>query len=154
MLKRFTSLALASLAIASPVQANELKDYIYSNEVLAEVHNSGTTIRFIDDSCSKPILGSYTRNSDVMVLCLANHTSIPQLADTIRHETIHIMQMCLGRPLMTFQQVANLAEPQDYEFMHGYHNTTHHHELEANIAARDLNDSQVVNFFKQACYES
>ena len=154
MFKRLSSIALAALAVASPVHANELKDYIYSNEVLAEVHNSGTTIKFKDPSCSRPILGSYTRNSDVMVLCLANHRSIPQLADTIRHETIHIMQMCLNSTIMTFQQVANLAEPQDYEFMNGYHNTTHHHELEANIGARDLSDSQVVKFFKQACYEA
>ena len=154
MFKRFSSIALTLLAISSPVHANELKDYIYSNKVLAEVHTSGTTIRFKDESCSRPILGSYTHNTDVMVLCLANHNSIPQLADTIRHETIHIMQMCLGRPIMTFQQVANLAEPQDYEFMTGYHNTTHHHELEANIGARDLSDTQVVKFFKEACYKS
>ena len=120
MFKRLSSIALAALAVASPVHANELEDYIYSNEVLAEVHHSGTTIKFKDESCSRPILGSYTHDSDVMVLCLANHSSIPQLADTIRHETIHIMQMCLGRPIMSFEQVANIAEPQDYQFMHGY----------------------------------
>ena len=153
MLKRFTSLALASLAIASPVQANELKNYIYSNEVLAEVHNSGTTIKFKDSSCNKQILGSYTRSTDVMVLCLGNHPNFSELGDTIRHETVHIMQMCLGRPIMSFQQVANLAESQDYRFMEGYSHSSHHHELEANIGARGLTDAQIVEHFKTACYD-
>ena len=152
MIQRLSSIALALLAISSPVQANELEKYIYSNPVLEEVHNSGTTIRFKDSSCSKSILGSYNHKTDVMVLCLANHQSIPQLGDTIRHETVHIMQGCLGRPIMSFQQVANVAQPTDYQFMKGYGNRSHHHELEANIAARELTDLQIVKFFKQACY--
>lgn len=152
MIKRLSSVALALLAIASPVHANEIEDYIYSNVVLKEVYRSGTTIKFKDPSCERPILGSYTHKTDVMVICLANHRSFPQLADTIRHETVHIMQRCLGRPIMSFQEVANVAQPTDYQFMKGYSNHSHHHELEANIAARELSDQQIVKSFKEICY--
>ena len=152
MFKRFSSLALAALAVASPVHANELKDYLYSNEVLAEVHRSGTTIKFKDESCSKGIYGSYTRDTDIMVLCIRNHSDIPELADTIRHETQHIIQSCVGGPVLTFEQVARYAQPSDYKSMHGYGTYSQHHELEAFIAAREINDVQMVQNFKDACY--
>ena len=151
MFKRFSSALLVVLAIATPAQANQLKDYIYSNQVLDIVNKSGTTIAFKDESCNERVLGSYNRRTDKMVLCLANHSSYEELADTIRHETVHIMQACLGRPIMSFQEVANIAKPEDYKFTGGYNNVHHHHELEANIAARGLSDLEVVEFFKQAC---
>ena len=151
MFKRFSSALLVALAIATPAQANQLKNYIYSNKVLDIVYKSGTKIIFKDESCNKNILGSYNKRTDKMVLCLENHSGYAQLADTIRHETVHIMQACLGRPIMSFQQVAKLAEPKDYNFMGGYNNVQHHHELEANIGARGLTDLEVVQFFKQSC---
>ena len=84
MFKRLSTLLLASLAVSSPVQANELKDYIYSHPVLAEVNSSGTTIVFKDPSCEQGIYGSYTPKTDVMVLCLSNHPDFEELGDTIR----------------------------------------------------------------------
>ena len=153
MFKRFTSLALATFALASPVQANELKDYIYSNQVLAEVHRSGTTIKFKGESCDRGAFGSYTPSTDVMVLCLANHSDFPELADTIRHETQHIIQMCFGGPVLSFEQVATFAKPSDYKNMHGYGTYDQHHELEAFIAARELSDTAIVQNFKDACYK-
>ena len=152
MFKRLT-IALAALAISSPVQANALKDYIYSNQVLAEVHRSGTTIKFQGESCDKGAYGSYSPSKDIMVLCLKNHTDLPELADTIRHETQHVIQMCFGGPVLSFEQVATFAKPSDYKNMHGYGTYSQHHELEAFIAAREVSDTQMVQNFKDACYK-
>ena len=154
MFKRLSSALLTAIALGSPVTANELKDYIYSNPVLAEVHKSGTSIVFKDPSCERGIFGSYTPKTDVMVLCLSNHPSFAELGDTIRHETVHIIQTCIGGPVMSFEQVASYAKPQDYKAMHSYGTHSHHHEIEANIAARSMTDIQVVSSFKDACYDN
>ncbi len=154
MFKRLSSALLTAIALGSPVTANELEEYIYSNPVLAEVHRSGTTIQFKDPSCERGIYGSYTPKTDVMVLCLANHPSFAELGDTIRHETVHIIQTCIGGPVMSFEQVASYAKPQDYKAMHNYGTHSHHHEIEANIAARSMTDLQVVSSFKDACYDN
>ena len=154
MFKRLSSVLLATIALASPVTANELEDYLYSNPVLAEVHRSGTTIRFKDPSCAKGIFGSYTQSKDVMVLCLTNHPSYAELGDTIRHETVHIIQMCLGGPVMTFEAVAKYAQPSDYKAMNSYSTHSHHHEIEANMAARNMSDDRIVTAFKDACYKN
>ena len=154
MFKRLSSALLTAITLGSPVAANELKDYLYSNPVLAEVHKSGTTIRFKDPSCEKGIFGSYTPKTDVMVICLANHPDYAELGDTIRHETVHIIQTCIGGPVLSFEQVASYAKPQDYKAMHSYGTHSHHHEIEANIAARSMTDLQIVSSFKDACYEN
>ena len=153
MFKRLTTL-IATLALATPAQANPVEDYIYSNVVLAEVHRSGTTIKFKDERCEQGIYGSYTPDTDVMVICVANHSDFPELADTIRHETQHVIQMCFGGPVMSFEQVATFAKPQDYKNMHGYGTYSQHHELEAFIAAREVSDANMVQNFKDACYEN
>ena len=153
MFKRLSSALLAAIALGSPVTANELEDYIYSNPVLAEVNRSGTTIRFKDPSCNEGIFGSYTPKTDVMVLCLTNHPDFAELGDTIRHETVHIIQMCNGGPVMSFESVAKYAQPSDYKAMHGYGTHSHHHEIEANMAARNMTDLEVVSSFKNACYK-
>jgi hypothetical protein len=154
MFKRFTSIALATFALASPVQANVVEDYIYSNPVLAEVHNSGTKIKFVDESCSKGIYGSYTPNTDIMVLCIRNHSDLTELGDTIRHETQHIIQTCFGGPVLSFEQVVSFAKPSDYKNMHGYGTHSQHHEMEAFIASRGVSDANMVQNFKDACYKS
>ena len=153
MIKRLSSVLLTAIALGSPVTANELKDYLYSNPILAEVHRSGTTIKFTDPSCARGIFGSYTPSKDVMVLCLSNHPNYAELGDTIRHETVHIIQMCNGGPLMSFEQIASYAQPTDYKAMNNYSTHSHHHEIEANLAARNMNDSQIVTAFKNACYK-
>ena len=152
MIKRLSSI-VAALAIASPAFANATEDYIYSNVVLKEVHRSGTKILFKDPSCSKGIFGSYTRRTDVMVLCIANHPNFAELGDTIRHETAHIIQSCVGGPVMSFESIAKYAKPHDYRVMHSYANHSHHHEIEANLVARTMSDYQVVTSFKDACYD-
>ena len=147
-------IAVAALAIASPVQANAITDYLQSNPVLKEVHNSGTVIKFKDPSCNKNILGSYDMEKDDMVICVKNHVGFAQLADTIRHETINVIQMCMGGPVLPLSKLAKLAKPMDWAFVDGYDNHSHHHhELEARLGARELSDAQVVTNLKEACYD-
>jgi len=152
MIKRLT-IAIAAILSMSPVaKANVVEDYIYSNPVLEAVHNSGTTIKFTSDRCETgKIYGSYNSTTDTMVLCLKNHPNLAELGDTIRHETIHIIQMCHGGPILGIKKLTEFAKPTDWSFIAQYPTSVHHIELEANIGARTLTDAQVVSNFMKAC---
>ena len=151
MIKRLAIAAIAALSLSPVAKANVVEDYIYSNPVLEAVHSSGTRILFKDPSCSKNIYGSYNSETDVMVLCVANHPHLAELGDTIRHETMHIIQMCHGGPVLSLTQLFRMAEPTDHEFISQYDHIKQHIELEANIAARELTDSQITEHFNNAC---
>jgi hypothetical protein len=151
MLKQ--SIALVALsALAIPVQANELKDYIYSNPVLAVVHDTGTTINFKDPDC-KHAYGIYDVKTDTMTICLANHEDYTSLGDTIRHEAIHVVQACNRGPVLSVMTTMDYATPQDKAFVKDYPHAHQHAELEANIAARNLTDKQVSELVTKYCFE-
>ena len=151
MLKQsITLLALSALAI--PVQANELKDYIYANPVLAMVHQTGTTIQFKGDSCDRAY-GSYKPRTDTMIICLENHESYESLGDTIRHEAIHVVQACNRGPVLSVMDTMKYVTEQDKAFVEDYPHAHQHSELEANIAARNLSDKQVSELVEKFCFE-
>ena len=154
MFKRLTIALIASLSLSPVAKANVVEDYIYSNPVLEVVHSSGTRILFKDPSCNRNIFGSYDSSTDVMVLCVANHPHLAELGDTIRHETFHIIQACHGGPVMGLTKLFKFAQQTDYEFISQYDNNAQHIELEANIAARTLTDSQITEHFTNACLKS
>ena len=151
MFKRF-SIAIAAILSMSPVaKASMLEDYIYSNPVLEAVHSSGTRILFKDPSCDGSLYGSYNSKTDVMVLCIATHPDLEELGDTIRHETIHIIQTCNGGPILSLAKLFEFAKPVDYQFISNYPNIKQHIELEAHIGARSMTDTQVATHFTNAC---
>ena len=151
MLKQsITLIALSALAI--PVQANELKEYIYSNPVLAIVSDTGTTINFKGESC-KRAFGSFAPSTDTMTICLKNHDNYEVLGDTIRHEAIHVVQACNRGPVLSVMETMDYATEQDKAFVEDYPHAHQHAELEANIAARNLSDKQVTELVTKFCFE-
>ncbi len=152
MLKRLTLVAAALLTLSPIAKANVVEDYIYSNPVLEVVYNSGTKIKFDSEKCRQgKIYGSYNSETDVMVLCIANHPNLEELGDTIRHETMHIIQMCNGGPVLGIKKLTEFAKPTDWSFIAQYPTAVHHIELEANIAARNISDEGMVRNFINAC---
>jgi hypothetical protein len=151
MLKQSISL-IALSALAIPVQANTLKEYIYSNPVLAIVSDTGTTINFKGESC-KHAFGSYSLKTDTMTICLQNHEDYHTLGDTIRHEAIHVVQACNRGPVLSVMTTMDYATPQDKAFVEEYPHAHQHAELEANIAARNLSDKQVTELVTKYCFE-
>jgi hypothetical protein len=60
----------------------------------------------------------------------------------------------MGGPVMPLSKLAKLAKPQDWAFIDGYDNHSHHHhELEATMGARELSNAQVIQNLKEACYD-
>ena len=148
--KSVTLLVLSALAI--PVQANPLKDYIYSNPVLEIVDASGTTISFKGEAC-KHAYGSYKPSTDTMTICLENHATYEELGNTIRHEAIHVVQACNRGPVLSVMQTMDYATEHDKAFVEDYPHAHQHAELEANIAARNLSDKEVTEIVTKFCFE-
>lgn len=144
-------IALSTLCIPQ-VQANELKDYIYNNPVLEIVHQSGTTIKFDSERCGESY-GTYNAKTDIMVICLKTHEDFATLGDTIRHESIHVIQACNRGPVLSVMDTMKYATEQDKSFVADYPHSHQHSELEANIAARELSDTEVTNMVRKFCFE-
>jgi hypothetical protein len=142
-------LALSTLAI--PAQANKLKDYIYSNPVLAVLHDSGTTIKFEGDLC-KDRFGSYNMSTNIMHICLKKHDDYAELGDTIRHEAIHRIQNCNHGPVLGLYETVSYAKPTDKTVIEQYPTAHQHMELEARIAARELSDDNVTELVRKFCF--
>ena len=152
MFKRLALVALSTAVVTSPAQANQLKDYIYANPVLSVVHESGTKIFFQGETCSDAY-GSYSFEKDEMTICLENHSDYAELGDTIRHEAVHVIQNCNRGPVMSMLDTAKYATPADKAFAENYPHARQHMELEANIAARNLNDEEVASLVYKFCFE-
>ena len=151
MLKQsIAALALATLAI--PAQANALKEYIYSNPVLAVLHESGTKIKFEGELC-KDRFGSYNMTTDIMHICLNKHDNYEELSDTIRHEAFHVIQNCNHGPVLGLYETVSYAKPTDKTVIEQYPTAHQHLELEARIAARNLSDDNVTELVRKFCFK-
>jgi hypothetical protein len=139
-------------AVAVPAQANELKDYIYSNPVLAVVHESGTKIKFKGGSCDRHVFGSYNQQTDVMHICVGKHSDYAELGDTIRHEAIHVIQACNRGPVLGLYETVSYAKEDDQSVIKEYPTAHQHRELEARIAARNLTDANVAELVRKYCF--
>lgn len=152
MMKRLAIAAMSTAVVTAPAQANQLKEYIYSNPVLAVVHESGTQIKFKDERCNQ-VFGSYNMQTDIMVICIEKHDSYEELGDTIRHEAIHVIQSCNAGPVLGLFQTVQYAKEKDITVTSEYPTAHQHMELEARIAARNLDDNQVASLVRKFCFE-
>ena len=143
---------LVLAAVAIPAQANELKDYIYSNPVLAVVHESGTKIKFKGGSCDRDVFGSYNMQTDIMHICIEKHSDYAELGDTIRHEAVHVIQNCNSGPVLGLYETVHYAKAEDKSVIEEYPTAHQHMELEARIAARNLSDIEVSKLVRKFCF--
>lgn len=98
-----TGLALLGLT-ASSVKGHHVPkqhtfDKHYSAELLGFVASTGHAVYMGAEVCDKnPGLMGFADPRGALVICGANHKGdYEELADTIRHETIHLAQFCKGR---------------------------------------------------------
>ena len=107
---------------------------------------------------AEKIAGMYELNSNVdrLTVCADNQRNHSDLFDTIRHESIHVVQACRGgEPIMsydywlqnaTYNAKQNVSEyPEDRDVQHI--------ELEAFTLAEVLNEQQVINLLDKYCFE-
>ena len=126
------------------------------SQVLKAVGSTGTEVRFYDKECAEgKAAGWYQLNANVdrLVICPANQLNHSDLFDTIRHEAIHVVQACYGKPVLSREYYDEKA-PQHIKdnVFNNYPEHHHHHELEAFMGAEYLSEQQVVNMINKYCF--
>ena len=127
------------------------------SQVLKAVERTGTEVRYYDKECStSQDAGWYelSANVDRLVICPNNQLNHSDLFDTIRHEAIHVVQACKGKPVLSRDYYTKNA-PQGIKdrVFSDYPEHHRHHELEAFMGAEYLSEGQIINLINKWCFE-
>jgi len=159
-----TGLAIFGFASAAFAHHVPQQPFVESESVglLNTVQATGHEV-FVDGGmCNQGngILG-YATTSGELVICAKNHgNDMDELADTIRHEALHLVQFCKGR---RNGATAALLVPQhaqgnlDYAINHlhmpegQYEARQHYAEGEARVLAYSLDEHEVANLLIEEC---
>ena len=90
---------------------------------------------------------------DRLVICPDNQRNHSDLFDTVRHEAIHVVQACNGKPILSYDYYLTNASRETWSKVKGYPEEHHHHEVEAFHAAHILSEKQVINLINKFCFE-
>ena len=169
MIKSIAATALAgfiSLGCASPAAAhhNTQQPYVESEvkALMEAILRTGHRIFLEGDKCTKGSFGRANSNKQLL-LCVDNHgDDYAELADTLRHETIHLAQFCRGRRRgavtgMLFPDQKNayidLAVHQLHMPIANYPASKHGREAEARVLAHVMDEHQVATLLVDECRE-
>ena len=131
--------------------------------LLDAVERTGHQIYSGGEICTKHgngILGVATTGRQ-LVICVANHRgNNTEMADTLRHEAIHLVQFCKGR---RHGATSALLVPEDKEHflnaaanwlhmpMDSYPESNHYSEAEARVLAHALDEVEIANLLVKEC---
>ena len=146
--------ALAVIACASPVQANELYSLLNAQPLTRAVRATGTRVYYDTRRCDEGMLGYYKPKSKLMVLCVANHKGdIAELGDTLRHESMHVAQFCNGgKPILDWNTISKYSTNRILSIVQRYPVEHQHHEYEAFTAAYAMSNDQITKVVKDFCF--
>ncbi len=162
-----TALAgLAALGSASAASAHHLQQQSFNEGELQLVFNAlaetGHRVFYDQEPCGteKGLMGAANGQKQLLV-CAENHKGdLNELADTVRHEALHLVQFCKGR---SNGATSALIVPDDRdEFLVGainhlhmpadsYPASQHYSEAEARVLAHALDEGQVAALLRQEC---
>lgn len=170
LFKKIAATALAGLAVlgsaSSAFARPQLRPYDQEGArvLLDTVRGDGVSVYIDDEYCFKPenrgLFGAATRDKKLL-LCVKNHGGdLPELADTLRHEVVHLAQYCKGRivgasiatlqPQHTKAYVRHAIEvlnmPADL-----YDPNKWAVEAEARVFAQYMDERQVASLYNQYC---
>lgn len=169
MIKQIAALALAgsiSLGFASPSAAHHTTQQPYNeqqlNGLVYTVKVTGHKVYTASPACQnkKGLFGAATRNKQLLI-CVENHDDDrTELADTVRHESIHLAQFCKGRNVGTTVAMLHPADSKKYlqfavDFLHmplsRYSEQKHYTEAEARVLAYLLEEKEVAQLLVEYC---
>ena len=149
-------LASATPAIASP------HSLIRSNHLTRVVESTGVSFRtwhkYCDESGS---YGFFKPSERLMVVCVDNHyengkMDYHELGDTLRHESMHVAQVCNGKggavPILSWNQIAKYSNSNILSIVQRYPADRQHVEYEAFTAAATMTNTQVAKIVKDWCF--
>ena len=128
------------------------------SQVLDKVQQTGTEVRYHAPECyTDKVAGFYRYNSDVdrLVICPDNQLNHSDLFDTIRHESVHVVQTCKGSAIMPYDYWLENATPNAKQSVSKYpqDRRTQHYELEAFTIAEVLSEKDIITLIDKYCFE-
>jgi hypothetical protein len=118
---------LAATAVVSQAKA-DFRIVLRDSYVIQAIKDAGFDVDTNSPMCDR-VYGLTNLDVRKVVVCLNTHDNLAELMDTIRHEAIHVAQMCKGATIIDHMDV----------------------EEEAKILAKDLTDVQVVELLRSHC---
>ena len=160
MLKRILSVvalcASVTPAIASP--SGMLRD----NHLTRVVEATGVTFKTWHPYCDEDSsYGFYQPSKRLMVVCVSNHyvngkMDYYELGDTLRHEAIHVAQVCNGngtaKAILSWNQIAKYSNNNILSIVQRYPADRQHVEYEAFTSAAIMTNTQVAKIVRDFCF--
>lgn len=166
-----TSALLATVAFGSvaPAMAHHVPQQPFveqeSVDLLREVQRAGVHVVTGGKRCKKGLMGmammSGDRQRQYLLICPSAHgDNMAELADTIRHEALHVAQHCRARRLRTnvkplfpakSQESIRIARNALHMPMNSYGREQWEVEAEARVGAHVLDEHEVAAFIRQEC---
>jgi hypothetical protein len=162
-MKRLLTAALAAISFAMPVSA---KVDPGTTQLLQTLTEYGITIEYNPSHCSNGYSGRYTTEK-VMTLCYKGQPTAHDF-DTVRHETMHVLQHCAALRRGDSRGIAPLAinaeERNEWvssvlrdgyinEIKQNYPVRSHQVELEAFAGATHYDAYELTNLVKSWCFK-
>ncbi len=162
-MKRLLTAALAAVSFAMPVSA---KVDPGTTQLLQTLTEYGITIEYNPAHCSNGYAGRYTTDK-LMTLCYRGQPTANDF-DTVRHETMHVLQHCAAlrrgdsrgivplaiNPTERNQWVSSvLRDGHITEIKRNYPVRAHQIELEAFAGAAHYSASELASLVKSWCFK-
>ena len=150
-------LASGTPAIASPYSM------LRSNHLTQVVEQTGVSVKLHDQRCvTDDVYGFYQPSMKLMVICVRNHyvngkMDYQELGDTLRHESMHVAQVCNGKGLdavaiLSWNQIAKYSNSNILSIVQRYPADRQHVEYEAFTAAATMTNTQVSKIVQDWCF--
>lgn len=160
-------LFMASALFAAPMaQAQGTKEVphlggkrtLANNKVVQAIIDSGIDVVMDDpEECADKSLDgafiTYPKHNPDFLICVKNHDSYAELADTIRHEAHHAIVHCNGGvTFWNWDRNVEMAKVSDIGIVIKYYDSDEHNEeLEARNVARIITDDMIARKLRQFC---
>ena len=118
------------------------------------------TDKELPKACKKGLFGM-ANNKHQLLICVANHRGNGrEMADTVRHELVHIAQYCKGRKMgatsaLLYPELRDKALVGARDHLHmpmdQYHPNKHAGEAEARVLAQIYNERQIATLLTRHC---
>ena len=161
MLNKLALTVTALVASATPAIASPYS-LIRSNHLTQVVESSGVSFKTWDPYCDETgAYGFYQPSKRLMVVCVTNHyengkMDYQELGDTLRHESIHVAQVCYGngkaKPILSWTQIAKYSNNRILSIVQRYPVDRQHVEYEAFTGAATMNNTQVAKIVRDFCF--
>ena len=160
MLKRILSV-VALCASVSPAIASPYTD-VRTNHLTRVVESAGISFSTWDPYCEESGgYGFFQPSKRKMVVCVSNHyengkMDYYELGDTLRHEAIHVAQVCNGngtaKAILSWNQIAKYSNNNILSIVQRYPVDRQHVEYEAFTGAATMTNTQVAKIVRDFCF--